>query len=236
MTTEIEQDSEVRGSPAAIAGLVFAALFVVGWALIQQRPALSASDQELIDYFSDPASRRASLIAGLYIIPFTAIAFVWFMAALRARFVGTVGRENTLLSTVHLVAGSLFVAALFLIAAVELAMVWMVDSADGETVYIASARAMLALGTALAQMVGLRSAAVFIAVTTTRAKRSGLFPRWFVAASFVIAVVLLLAATRIGGIGLLMPLWVGGSSILVLLRRRLRPEGDDPRTGHQVTP
>ena len=29
---------------------------------------------------------------------------------------------------------------------------------------------------------------------------------------------------RIGGIGLLMPVWVGGSSILVLLRRRLRPE------------
>ena len=119
-------------------------------------------------------------------------------------------------------AGSLFVAALFLIAAVELAMVWMVDSAEGETVDIAAARAMLALETALSQMVGLRSAAVFIVVSATRAKRSGLFPRWFVAVSFAVAVVLLLAATRFEGVAMLMPIWVAASSVLVLLRRRMR--------------
>jgi hypothetical protein len=147
------------------------------------------------------------------------------MAALRARYVGAHGRENTLLSTVHLMAGSLFVGALFLIGAVELAMVWMVDTAEGQAVDIAAARAMMALGTALSQMVGLRSAAVFIAISTTRAKRSGLFPPWFAVVSFIIAVVLLFAATRFEGVVMLMPLWVAGSSVLVLIRRRMRDEG-----------
>ena len=224
MTNVFESRLESRGSPAAIAGLVFAVLFVVGWALLRQRPPLSASDQELVDYFSDPANRRLSRIAGLYVVPFAGIAFVWFMAALRARYVGAHGRENTLLSTVHLMAGSLFVGALFLIGAVELAMVWMVDTADGQAVDIAAARAMTALGTALSQMVGLRSAAVFIAISTTRAKRSGLFPPWFAVVSFIIAVVLLFAATRFEGVVMLMPLWVAGSSVLVLIRRRMREE------------
>ena len=96
MANEFEQPPESRGSPAAVAGLVFAVLFAVGWVLLRQRPPLSATDQELIDYFSDPGSRRASLIAGLYVVPFAGIAFVRLMAALRARYVGTRGRENTL--------------------------------------------------------------------------------------------------------------------------------------------
>ena len=227
--TKVDEDLALgtRGSRAAIAGLVFAALFVVGWMLLQRRPPLSSSDQELIDYFSDPERRRASRIVGLYIAPFAAIAFVWFMAALRARYVGTRGRENTLLATVHLMAGSMFVAALFLVGSVELAMVWMVDTADGQVVDIAAVRAMLALGTAMSQMVGLRSAAVFIAISTTRATRSGLFPRWFAALSFAFAAVLLLAATRLTAVTLLMPIWVAGSSVLVLVRRRMRDEGPD---------
>ena len=210
-----------RGPRVAVAGLVFGILFVVGWVLIRSAPPLSASDQELIDHFSDPSHRRASRIAGLYVVPFAAIAFIWFMAALRARYLGNGGRENIVLSTVQLTAGFLFVGALFLIGAVQLATVWMVDTADDSRVDVAAVRAMVALGTALSQMVGLRSAAVFIAISTTRATRSGLFPRWYTVASFAIAVLLLLASTRFTGVVLLMPIWVAGSSVLILIRRRL---------------
>lgn len=224
MTTDVEQHVESRGSPAAVAGLLFAVLFVAGWLLLRQRPPLSATDQDLVEFFADPGQRRASRVAGLYVIPFAAIAFIWFMAALRARYVGERGRENTLLATVHLMAGALFVSALFLVGAVELAMVWMVDTADDQVVDTAAARAMVALGTALAQMVGLRSAAVFVAISTTRAQRSGLFPRWYAIASFAIALVLLLVATRVRFAVLLMPIWVAGSSVLILVRRRMHHE------------
>ena len=206
----------------AVAGLAFAVLFVLGWVLLRERPLLSATDQELIDYFGDPANRRTSRLAGLYVVPFAAIAFIWFMAAMRARFVAAGGRENVLLSTVHMMAGALFVAAMFLVGAVELAMAWMVDTADGAVVDVAAARAMLALGTALAQMVALRGGAVFIAVSTTRAMRSGLFPRWYGIVSLVLALTLLLASTRVTQVVLLMPLWVAGSSVLILVRRQLR--------------
>ena len=39
-------------------------------------------------------------------LPFTAIAFVWFAAALRDRFVGRRYREHTLLATVHLLSAA----------------------------------------------------------------------------------------------------------------------------------
>ena len=104
-----------RGSRAALAGGVFAILFVLGWSLMQQSPPLDAPADELVDYFTDPDQRRASLIAGLYVVPFAGIAFIWFMAALRDRYVRSGARENVLLSTVHLIAGTLFVSAVFAI-------------------------------------------------------------------------------------------------------------------------
>ncbi len=126
-----------------------------------------------------------------------------------------------LLSTAHLTAGVLFVAALFLIGSVELATVWMVGTSDRGAVDVAAVGAMAALGTAFSQMVGLRPAAVFIAISTTRASRSGLFPRWYSRTSLAIAVVLLLASTRNQGVVTLMPIWLAGSSVLILIRPRL---------------
>jgi hypothetical protein len=209
-----------RGSRAAIAGFVFAVLHVVGWVMMQHGPSLSATNEELIAYYGDPDARRVSLIAALWILPFTAIAFIWFAAALRDRFVGR-RREHTLLATVHLIAAAMFVVSVFAVAAAELALVWMAESSGAAGLDPDSVRTMVALGQAMASLMALRSAAVFIAVSTTRAKRSGLFPTWYTVYSYLTALVLLVVFDLWPPIQLLMPFWVLTTSVVVLKERRL---------------
>jgi hypothetical protein len=207
-----------RGSRVAIAGLVFSALFVLAWLLLRESPPFDATDEVLLDYYGDPDQRRDSMIAGLYVVPLAGITFIWFMAALRDRYLRRVTRENTILSTAHLVAGALVVTSLFTLAAVELAVVWLADA--GEAFDVDAARSLLAVGDSLSDIMALRSAAVFVAVSATRAVRSGLFPRSYGVLSLVTALTLLLVYEAQPWVALLFPAWVAGSSVLILLRRR----------------
>ena len=97
------------------------------------------------------------------------------MAALRDRYVRTARSEHTILSTAHVVAGALVVASLFTLAAVELAVAWLAE--QGNPFDVDGARSLLALGQASSDIMALRSAAVFVGVSASRAVRSGLFPR-----------------------------------------------------------
>ncbi len=132
----------VRGSRIAVAGLVFSALFVVGWLLLRGSPSLDSTDDQLRSFYGDPDQRSASLIAGLYVVPLAGIAFIWFMSALRDRYVRTATREDVILSSAHMVAGALVVVSLFTLAAVELAVVWLAE-AHG-TVDVSGTRSLLA--------------------------------------------------------------------------------------------
>ena len=87
-------------------------------------PPEGSADATLLRYFAEPGSRRPSLFAGLYVLPFAGIAFMWFMAALRDRTPSSGGREHTVFATVQMLAGSMIVAALFVVAATELAGAW----------------------------------------------------------------------------------------------------------------
>ena len=209
-----------RGSRAALAGFMFAVLFVVAWVLLDNSPPFGASANELTDYFSNPSRRRSSVIVGFWVAPFAAIAFMWFMAAFRDRLLRAGGREHTLYSTVHLVSGTTFTIAIFIAGATELATVKMVTAAADGSFDVDAIRGIIALGTVMAQVVALRSGAVFIAVGATRAMRSGLFPRWFGIVSYVMAAALLLVATTWRPMALVIPAWVVGVSMLVLAMRR----------------
>jgi hypothetical protein len=157
---------------------VFSVLFVIGWLLLQQRPPVGAADNQLLDYFVSGGGRRSSRLAGLYIVPFAGIAFIWFMAALRDRIVRAGGREHAVLAAVQLISGTVFVAAIFAVGAAELSIVWVAEAARGSPGDIDAARGIIALAAATGQIVAIRASAVFIAVSSTRAMRAGLFPRW----------------------------------------------------------
>jgi hypothetical protein len=206
-----------RGSRIAVAGFVFCVLFVVAWVLLRDSPSFDATEAELLAYYADPDMRRGAMVAGLYVVPLASIAFIWFMAALRDRYLVAAVRENTILSTAHVAAGVLVVTSLFTVAATELAVVWLAE--EGGPLDVGAARSILALGAAMADIMALRSAAVFVGVSATRAVRSGLFPRSYGVLSFVTALALLFIYDVQPWVTLLFPAWVAGSSVLILLRR-----------------
>lgn len=208
----------VRGSRIALAGLLFAGLFLVAWLLLRSSPDFDATDQELRAYYGDPDQRQASILAALYVVPLAAIAFIWFMAALRDRYVRSSSREHTILSTAHVVAGTLVVVSLFLMATVELSVGRLAGTSDA--LDVGGARALLALGQAASDIMALRAAAVFVAISTSRGVRSGLFPRAFGVLSVLVALALLFVYASAQWVGLLFPAWVAASSIMILIRRR----------------
>jgi cytochrome bd-type quinol oxidase subunit 2 len=147
------------------------------------------------------------------------------MAALRARYLQHGGSENVVLSTVQLLTGTLFVVALFVIGSVRLALVMLAEQSTSNPINVDSVRAMVALGSAMAEIVGLRSVAVFVAVSSTRAVRSGLFPRWWWVVSLVMALALLLAFRAWPLASTLLPAWVVGTSLFVMSARRSAEAG-----------
>jgi hypothetical protein len=202
----------------AYAGLLFSALFLVAWLLVRDSPSFDATDAQLADYYADPDKRRAAILAGLYVIPLAGIAFIWFMSALRDRYMRTVRGENVILSTAHVVSGSLVVVSLFTLATVELAVAWTAEK--GSSFDVDGARSLLALGQASSEIMALRSAAVFVGVSASRAVRSGLFPKAFGVVSFLVALGLLFVYEAVPVVSLLFPAWVAGSAVLILVRRR----------------
>jgi len=213
-----EAEAGVRGSRIALAGLLFSALFLLAWFLLRGAPPFDATDDQLVAYYGDSAHQREATIVGLYVIPLAGIAFIWFMAALRDRYVRTAGHEHTILSTAHVVAGALVVVSLFTLAAVQLAVARLADAAIGFDVD--GARSLLSLGQASSDIMALRSAAVFVGVSASRGVRSGLFPRTFGALSMATAVMLLVGYEIAPWVSLVFPAWVAASAVLILVRRR----------------
>ena len=109
------QAQQVPSPPrvVAISGMIFAVLYIVSLVLV--RLAVPADPAEPGSWLADPSFRNWVRIA-LDLIPFTGIAFLWFMGVLRNR-IGLL--EDRFFATVFLGSGLLFVAMLF--AAVSVA-------------------------------------------------------------------------------------------------------------------
>ncbi|HEY7532000.1 MAG TPA: hypothetical protein VH681_04350, partial [Nitrospiraceae bacterium] len=106
------KSTESQHTPAlprvvAVSGIVFSLLYIASLVVI--RLAVPADPTEPGVWLTDPGSRSWVRIA-LNLVPFTGIAFLWFMAVLRNR-IGLL--EDKFLATVFLGSGLLFVAMLF---------------------------------------------------------------------------------------------------------------------------
>jgi hypothetical protein len=198
---------------AGIAGLVFSLLFVVAILLSRPAPARGSTAAEIARFYLDEPGAGRVVLLGLYLIPFSGIAFLWFIAAIRAHL-GE--RGDRFFATVFLGSGLLFVAMLFSSAAsagsLLAAVKYQGQPLPGpDTVVFARALAF-----AFLFVFGVRAAAVFMLVVSTIGLRTGFLPRWLVIAGYVGGLVFLFTVTYVELLVLILPAWVTAVSVVIL--------------------
>ena len=197
---------------AGIAGLAFAALFVISILLLRSHPAAEAQRSEIGDFYLRKDAGRVALV-GVYLAPFSGIAFLWFIAVVR-NLIGD--REDRFFATVFLGSGLLFVAMLFVAAGIGGALLAAVKFEDQPVPSAETVVTVRALTFGFLFVYAMRMAAVFMIVTSTIGMRLGVFPRWLVAAGFVAALVLMLNVSYIESLALVFPAWVTAVSVVIL--------------------
>jgi len=199
---------------AAVAGIVFSCLFMVSLVLVWR--SVPADPLETGEWLSRDTK---TLRLALNLVPFSGIAFLWFMAVLRDRF-GADG--DRFFDTVFLGSGFLFVAMLFSCVAVAVALV----VAHGMAPDRLAESGTYAFGRIMAYQImrifAMKMAGVFMILTSKLSLRAGIVPRWTAFLGFSLALALLLAPDRIQWLPLIFPLWILLMSIQ-MLRKPVKP-------------
>jgi hypothetical protein len=196
--------------------LVFASLLTVHFA-VPHKPADSAD-------LLTTSPKRDLLLAGLSLIPFAAVAFLWFVGVIRDR-IGE--REDRFFATVFLGSGLLFVGMLLVGEAMASGMVLSVQatpqtlSATPPDWWTTTSRISHEMLEAALQMAG-----AFTTAAATLLLRTGVAPRWLTLSGTIVALLLFFGTFFSQWIGLLFPVWVFVLSVYILVasRRESIPE------------
>ena len=229
---DVTQGPLQAGSPlrtpraAAVAGIVFSVLLIA--ALVLLRLSVPADPRVAGSWLTDPARRTAVGVA-LALVPFAGIAFLWFIGVIRDR-VGD--REDRFFGTVFLGSGVLFVAMLFVTAAVAGGLIAAASRSSGPPGpdILAVGRDVTGL---LLNVYSMRMAAVFTLTTVTIARRTEIVSRWLTVAGVVVALVLLIAVSFSDWVELLFPAWILALSIDILVAD---PKAAAPQLRRDITP
>jgi MFS family permease len=170
--------------------------------------------------------RRAGVAIALNLVPFAGIAFLWFIGVLRDR-IGE--REDRFFATVFLGSGLLFVAMIFVAAAIAGGLIAADSSSPPGAGTLALGRIVTAI---LVNVYAMRMAAVFTLTTVTIARRTEIVSRWLTVAGLVSALVLLIGVGFSPWVELLFPAWILALSIDILVAG-LRPPGRAAVPAHQ---
>lgn len=187
---------------AAIAGVIFSVLMIVGLGL--SRLAVPTDLTHPGTWLTEP-DRRSAVRFALGLVPFAGIAFLWFMGVLRDRL-GEL--EDKFFATVFLGSGLLFVASLFAAAALSGALIEAVaagniHSPDSESYYLGRRTI-----DALMNLFAMKMAGVFMISTCTIGLRSAIIPRSVAFIGYACALVLLVVVANWKWIALVFPVWM----------------------------
>jgi hypothetical protein len=192
---------------AAVAGIIFSALLITALVLLRLSAPAHASNPGA--WLSNPRN-RAEVAVALNLIPFAGIAFLWFIGVLRDR-IGD--REDRFFATVFLGSGLLFVAMIFVAAAVAGATIAAAGSRlPGADVLVLSRN----VTSSLLNVYAMRMAAVFTLTTVNIARRTRIVSPWLIYAGLACAVVLLVGIGISPWVELVFPAWILALSLEIL--------------------
>jgi hypothetical protein len=193
-----------------VAGVLFAILF--GATLILIRVKMPEGLGDSTEWLN---SERGGILTATKLMPFAGITFLWFIGVVRDGF----GRyEDRFFATVFLGSGLLFLAMMFVSTAVAAALVATNAGVTDPAAHVEVIAFGKMVVVSAAKTYAIRMAAVFMISLATIWLKTGLMPRWLVAASYLVALGLLIAGDVSMWLTLAFPVWVLVVSALILLR------------------
>lgn len=195
---------------AAVAGILFSLLLITSLVLIR----ISVPDNPTqIGTLSRDSWKSITL--ALNLVPFSGIAFLWFIGVVRDRL----GEfEDRLFATVFLGSGLLFLAMLFSSAAVAGGTISTFGAFPlSELIQSGIYPFGRAVTYEIMNVYAIKMAGLFMISTCTLALRTGILPRWMSFLGYALAVILLLSIGLIPWISLVFPLWVLLISLHILI-------------------
>ena len=208
------------------AGIGFGVLSVISWWLLgKDRDAVMAVEDPW-SYYAD-VGVGGTAVAGLYLLPFAAILFLWFIVALRGWIRGSGRRRNMLISDLQLVSGVAF-TAVFLVGSGAIATSIIVSASSGSEVTFGSLRSLTAFGTTLMSVMGVRMAGIFVIATSTVGMTTGVLPRWFNILGYVFGGLLMISPVVEASFMLAFPIWVTALSVMLLYHLANVPDDQLP--------
>jgi hypothetical protein len=220
----------------AAVGVAHALLVMTALLLLKMRaPDVRASDAALLAFYSEPENRRVYVIAGLYLIPFAGIAFIWFVVALRMWIRGSARREYVLVSNVQFVSGIIYTPLLLAAGAAMTVLAVSVEMSDAPIDPFA-ARQFPQYGTSLILVFAMRMAGMFVLSTTSITRSAKILPRWITVLSVAVAAGLFLTASLRSWLILVFPGWIlVFCGILIDRARKISSEHVLPERGQETT-
>jgi hypothetical protein len=197
---------------AAIAGILFSLLLFTSLALLLNIISDDA-DMNALEF----AANKQKVQIALNLVPFSSIAFLWFLGVVRDRFGD---QEDQFFSTVFLGGGLLFLAMLFVSSAVAGSIFLLPGSEANQPTTSDYHDAAIILARETMTNYGIRMAGVFMISTSSLFIRTRVIPRWLAWVGVGLAAIMILRIgyiNRLGWIFLSFPLWVLLVSIYILL-------------------
>jgi hypothetical protein len=193
---------------AGVAGILFAVLYGTAQVLIRLGVPESVTDRATV-----LSQQPNYIVIALSLVPFAGIAFLWFIGVVRDR----IGRyEDQLFATVFLGSGLLFLAMMFVSAAIAGGLMagLVMDPQLADDPYFGFGRSVMGL---IINIYGLRMSGVFMMSFASIFLRTGVMPRWVAFLTLLLAVVLLLGVNLSVWLMLVFPAWVFVISLFILI-------------------
>ena len=211
---------------AGVVGVIFAVLLGVALALINLSIPTDLTDKGT--WLTDSGHRTALKIA-LNLVPIAGVTFLGFIGVERDR-IGA--REDRLLATLYLGSGLLFVAMLFVAAAIANGLV---DNQTAGRLAVPTNALSIDRDVSglLLRLYATRMAAVFTLSTSIVAFRIGALPKWVGITGLPVAVLLLISVGLTPWVELLFPAWILLLSI-DMLRAAMREARTEPTQPHDI--